>query len=130
MLIEILIGFISGIITAIGMGGGTVLILLLTLFLSIPQHIAQATNLLFFVPTAVTAVIFNLREKSIELKVGIYIIVFGIIGAIFGSVLSNNIDVKILKKFFGIFLLFVSIHEIYNYYKLYIKEKNTDNINR
>lgn len=129
-MIEILIGFISGIITAIGMGGGTVLILLLTLFLSISQHVAQATNLLFFVPTAVTAIVCNLREKSIELKVGIYIIVFGIIGAIVGSVLSNSMDVKILKKFFGIFLLFVAIHEIYNYYKLYIKEKNTDNINR
>ena len=46
---EIIIGVISGMVTAIGMGGGTVLILLLTLFLGVPQHIAQATNLIFFV---------------------------------------------------------------------------------
>lgn len=129
-MIEILIGVISGMVTAIGMGGGTVLILLLTLFLAIPQHVAQATNLLFFVPTAITAIVLNLKEKNIELKVGITIIIFGIMGAITGSVLANKMDVRNLRKLFGIFLLCVAIHEIYNFYKLYIKEKNTNNINR
>lgn len=129
-MIEILVGVISGIVTAIGMGGGTVLILLLTVFLAISQHIAQATNLLFFVPTAVTTIVLNLKEKNVELKVGINIIIFGIIGAIIGSFLANKIDVRNLRKIFGIFLLFVAIHEIYNFYKLYIKGKNTNNINR
>lgn len=126
----IIIGIISGMVTAIGMGGGTVLILLLTLFLAIPQHVAQAANLLFFVPTAITAIFLNLKEKNIELKVGVYIIFFGIIGAIIGSFLANIIDVRNLRKLFGIFLLCIAIHEITNFYKLYIKEKNTNNINR
>ena len=129
-MIEIFIGAISGMITAIGMGGGTVLILLLTMFLSIQQHIAQATNLIFFIPTAITAIIVNLKEKNIELKTGINIIIFGIIGAIIGSSLANKIEVRNLRKLFGIFLLCIAIHEIYNFYKLYIKEKNTNNINR
>lgn len=129
-MIEIFIGAISGMITAIGMGGGTVLILLLTMFLSIQQHIAQATNLIFFIPTAITAIIVNLKEKNIELKTGINIIIFGIIGAIIGSSLANKIEVRNLRKLFGIFLLCIAMHEIYNFYKLYIKEKNTNNINR
>lgn len=129
-MIEIFIGAISGMITAIGMGGGTVLILLLTMFLSIQQHIAQATNLIFFIPTAITAIIVNLKEKNIELKTGVNIIIFGIIGAIIGSILANKIEVRNLRKFFGIFLLCIAMHEIYNFYKLYIKEKNTNNINR
>ena len=104
-------------------GGGTVLILLLTLFLAIPQHVAQATNLLFFVPTAITAIFLNI-------KVGLNIIIFGIIGSIIGAVLASKIDVRNLRKLFGIFLLCVAIHEIYNFYKLYIKEKSTNNINR
>jgi len=53
---EILIGIVSGIIGGLGMGGGTVLILLLSLFLDIEQHIAQATNIVFFVPTAISAI--------------------------------------------------------------------------
>ena len=129
-MIEIFIGAISGMITAIGMGGGTVLILLLTMFLSIQQHIAQATNLIFFIPTAITAIIVNLKEKNIELKTGVNIIIFCIIVVILGSMLANKIEVRNLRKFFGIFLLCIAMHEIYNFYKLYIKEKNTNNINR
>ena len=126
-MVEVLIGMISGVITAIGLGGGTVLILLLTLGLEVTQRVAQATNLLFFVPTAVTAIILNLREKNIELKIGINLIFFGVIGAILGSILANGINVGNLRKLFGFFLLCIAVHEIYSFYKLYIKEKNTNN---
>ncbi len=126
-MVEVLIGMISGMITAIGLGGGTVLILLLTLGLEVTQRVAQATNLLFFVPTAVTAIILNLREKNIELKIGINLIFGGVIGAIFGSILANGINVGNLRKLFGFFLLCIAVHEIYSFYKLYIKEKNTNN---
>ena len=66
-MLEVLIGILSGIIGGLGMGGGTVLILLLSLFLNIEQHIAQATNLIYFVPTAISAIIVNYREKNIDL---------------------------------------------------------------
>ncbi len=124
---EIIIGIISGMVTAIGMGGGTVLILLLTIFLGIQQHIAQATNLIFFVPTSITAIILNIKNKNIDFKTGINIIIFGIIGAIIGAIVSGKIEVKILRKFFGIYLLCVALHEICNFYHLYIKGKNTNN---
>ena len=129
-MIEILIGVVSGMVTAIGMGGGTVLILFLTLFLNVSQPVSQATNLIFYVPTAITAIFLNLKEKNIGLKVGINVLVFGIISAIIGAILANKINVVNLRKLFGVFLLAIAIHEIYNFYKLYIKEKNTNNINR
>ena len=47
-MIEIVIGIISGFVSAMGMGGGTILILCLTLFLGYEQHIAQASNLVFY----------------------------------------------------------------------------------
>ena len=50
---EILIGLVAGIVSGTGMGGGTVLILLLTALCGIEQHIAQATNLIFFIPTII-----------------------------------------------------------------------------
>ena len=65
-MVEILTGFISGIVSGTGMGGGTILILILSLFMGVDQHIAQATNLVFFVPTAITAVIVSINSKQIE----------------------------------------------------------------
>lgn len=124
---EILIGILSGITTAIGMGGGTILILFLTIFLNIPQHIAQATNLIFFVPTSIMAIILNMKDKNIDLKIGVNIIAFGIIGAVIGTIISSKIEAQNLKKFFGIFLLCVAVHEIYNFFNMHIKEKSTNN---
>ena len=46
---EVLIGIISGIVSGTGMGGGTILIFLLTFLCNVEQHIAQATNLIFFI---------------------------------------------------------------------------------
>ena len=56
---EVFIGILSGIVSGTGMGGGTILIFLLSCILGIEQHIAQATNLIFFIPTAVVAIIVN-----------------------------------------------------------------------
>ena len=50
------------------MGGGTILILCLSLFLGIEQHVAQATNLVFFIPTSIVAIITNIKHKNIDFK--------------------------------------------------------------
>ena len=67
-MIESLIGLVSGIVTGTGMGGGTILILLLSIFLGLNQHTAQATNLVFFIPTAVTSVFIGIKNKNINIK--------------------------------------------------------------
>lgn len=122
---EFLIGTIAGMVTAIGMGGGTILILLLTLFLNVPQNIAQAVNLVFFVPTSITSIIMNIKRKNIDFKIASNIILFGVIGSIVGAIVSNKIDVSNLRKYFGIFLFCIALHEIYNFLNQYIKNKNT-----
>ena len=68
---EIIVGFISGIISGIGMGGGTILILVLSLFMGVEQHIAQATNIIYFIPTSIIAVIISSRQKLVNFKVRI-----------------------------------------------------------
>ncbi len=122
---EILIGLISGIVSGSGQGGGTILILCLTLFYGIDQHKAQATNLIFFVPTAISAIIVSIKEKNIKWKVVTPVIISGIIGALIGAYLSTKTDVKSLKKYFGYFLAIIAIYEIYCYVKKYIFNKNT-----
>ena len=98
-------------------------LLFLTLFLNLEQHIAQATNLLFFVPSALVCIIINTKRKLINFKNAMFFIVFGVIGAVCGAVVSRDMPVTKLRKLFGVFLLFISAYEIYSYFKLYIKGK-------
>ena len=122
-MIELLIGLISGIISGTGMGGGTILILLLSIFMGLDQHVAQATNLVFFVPTAIAAIFISLKKKIIDLRAGVVVIIVGVVGATIGAIISSKMNVNLLKKFFGIFLLIIAIYEIYSWYKMYIKKK-------
>lgn len=110
---EIVIGMLAGIVTGLGAGGGTILIIGLTLLLEIEQRLAQAINLIFFIPTALTSIILNAKKKNIKWKIAIPIIIASIIGAIIGAMVAANIDVKLLKKLFGVFLGFIAIYEIY-----------------
>ena len=105
------------------MGGGTILILLLSIFLNLDQHVAQATNLIFFIPTAITSVIIGIKNKNINVKEAWVIVVSGIIGAIISANISSNLNVKILRKMFGAFLLIIAIYEIYSWFNMYIKNK-------
>lgn len=129
ILIEILTGAISGIVTAMGMGGGTILILILSVFLGFDQRIAQATNLVFFVPTSITAIIINIRRKIINWKTGIIVVISGIIGAIVGANIAVNLDVKNLKKLFGLFLMAIAIYQIYEFVKEYKFSRKSNNKN-
>ena len=128
-MIEIIIGLIAGIISGIGMGGGTVLIFLLTTISGLEQHTAQAINLIFFIPTSISAIIVNIKNKNIDFKLAWIISICGIIGAIIGAKLSINTNVESLKKYFGYFLAIVAMHEIYTLIREYINRKKSHNNN-
>lgn len=128
-MIQSVIGLVSGVFSGVGMGGGTILIFLLTTFAGIEQHVAQATNLIYFIPTAISAIIVNYREKNIDTKLAVSVSVFGIIGAIIGAKFAVNTDVQKLRKLFGIFLAIIAIHEIYTLFKEYKQHKKRNNKN-
>ena len=108
-----------------GMGGGTILILCLSLFSGLEQHIAQATNLVFFIPTSIVAILINIKEKLIDWKTTISVCISGILGSILGAIISNNMEVILLRKCFGIFLSLIAIYQIYIFSKTYIFHRNT-----
>lgn len=124
---ELLAGLISGFVSGMGMGGGTILILCLSMFMGIEQHIAQATNLVFFIPTSIIAIITNLKQKYIDFKIGVPIAISGVIGAVIGAIYSGKTDVQNLKRYFGIFLGLIAIWEIYSIIKKYRFNKKTHN---
>lgn len=124
---EILFGLISGIVAALGMGGGTILILLLGIFTNLKQHLIQGTNLIFFIPTSIVAIYMNIKHKTIDYKLALSIIISGIIGAIVGCNLSFKIENNTLKKYFGFFLLFIAFFEIFVFFRQYILKKKENN---
>ncbi len=123
---EFLTGLISGTVSGTGMGGGTILILVLSV-LGVEQHIAQATNLVFFVPTSISAIIVSIKSKLIEWKIGIILAISGSVGAIIGANISTRMEVILLKRLFGAFLACIAIYEIYSLVKEYKKTHKTNN---
>jgi len=109
----VIIGLLAGIISGMGIGGGTILIPALCFIMDLGQKQAQSINLLFFIPTAIVAIIKHKKEGNIDFAMVKPVIIFGIIGAIAGSLLAVNMDGELLRKLFGGFLLVMGIWEIF-----------------
>ena len=121
-MLEGLTGVFSGAISGMGMGGGTILITILVCFLGIDQKVAQAVNLVFFIPTSIVATLVNIKNKEINWKLAVPISILGAIGAFIGAFIATKIEVGNLRKMFAIFLIFIAIFEAYSWYKKYAKK--------
>lgn len=106
---EILIGIISGAISGLGMGGGTVLIMLMSYFFDYTQQMLQSINLLYYIPTTLVAGLVYAKNKYIDYKVGVVVIITALIGAYIGSKIAVNIDNNLLRKFFATYLVAIGI---------------------
>lgn len=107
-LISVVLGFLAG----LGVGGGSLLMIYLTALLGMPMAEARSLNLLFFLPCAITASLFRLKGKELPLKSLPLPIAAGIISAWCFSRLSGKMDEALLRKGFGILLLFTAIREL------------------
>lgn len=106
-------GIISGLFASLGMGGGGVLIICLTLFMNLPQQQAQGINLIFFIPPALFSVIVYTKCRLISRKIAIPFALMGICGAALGFFLSEHIDENLLSKLFALLLIFIGIRELF-----------------
>ena len=113
MIITVLAGLFSGVVSGMGIGGGAILIPVITMFLSIGQQTAQCTNLVYFIPTAVAALVIHIRNKSVDFKSAWPIIGFGVLGAIAGSWIAVYMPADILRKFFAVFLFIMGINQFF-----------------
>ena len=105
MIWGIVAGFLSGIIGAMGLGGGGVLLIYLAAFMGVEQLKAQGINLLFFIPCALVSVIYNLRKHLVRYKNALCLLAGAIPGLVAGSFLLNGMDTDLLRKLFGGFLI-------------------------
>lgn len=123
-------GLVSGLIGGMGMGGGTLLIPILTILLNFAQKNAQAINLLVFIPMSLVALMIHIKNNLVDFGVGVPIIVSGIFFSIGGSLLASILSNELLKKIFAIFLLLVGINQAIQTIIAIKNKKNYDNKNK
>ncbi|MBR5438772.1 MAG: TSUP family transporter [Clostridia bacterium] len=113
VILFVLAGVLAGILGGMGMGGGTILIPILTIFFSVSQHVSQSINLIAFVPMAIVALTVHAKNKLIKTKGLLFIILPASAVSLLASLLSNSLDGELLKKFFGAFLVCLSVVELF-----------------
>ena len=118
----ILFGFLAGIIGGMGMGGGTVLVPLLS-FLDIPQKTIQAINLVSFLPMCCVALVFHAKNKLIQTKHVWWLIVPAIIFAVVGALVADKADNKVLRLCFAFFLIAVGIWQLIVAIKFIVRQR-------
>lgn len=118
----LLAGLFSGLIGSMGLGGGAVLIIYLTVFADMPQLKAQGINLLFFIPIALLSVTVYAIRKQIKWSVSIPMAAGGIAGALAGIFLADILGGKILGYMFGAFLIVLGLKEVFSFRKRDLQE--------
>ena len=111
-MIELIVGFLTGVLASLGLGCGLVLIIYLVTFLGTEQIIAQGINLTFFIPIAILSLIIHSKNKMVEWKIVPKYVLTGIIGAITGTILALNLNSRYLRIIFAVLLIIIGIKEI------------------
>jgi len=104
-LVPFLCGLAAGTVSAWGVGGGTLLLLVMTLLLGVDQRTAQGVNLLFFLPTAATALLCHARGGYLHVPTLRAAIPAALAAALLGAWISTALDVSLLRRPFGLYLL-------------------------
>lgn len=116
----LVIGLLTGILSGFGIGGGTILMIYLTAFAAFPQKIAKSINLLYFIPTAAAALILHSKHHQLKWNAVLPAALCGCATAAGFSFLAIGMNLTLLRRLFGVFLLFTGISELKK------KPKNAD----
>ena len=111
--IAVAVGTVLGFLAGLGIGGGSLLILWLTMVLDMPHSAARGINLLFFLPAAIICACFRCRQGMIPFRKILPAIITGCIAAAVFSYLSTLIDITALKKLFSGLLILTGLREVF-----------------
>lgn len=107
-----IVGLLTGILSGFGIGGGSLLILYLTSFAGINQYIAGGINLLYFLFCAPAALFSHIRNRLIDTQTVLWCTAAGVLTSILAAWIAGMMDVRLLRRIFGIFLLYIGIREL------------------
>lgn len=106
-------GLGAGVAAGMGIGGGALLIPALTILLGMDQRMAQGINLIYFIPTAIVAVITHAKNGKIDKGLVKGLVWYGLGAAAVGAFIALAIRPEALRTMFGYFLLLVGLHELF-----------------
>lgn len=109
-----IVSFLTGVFASLGLGGGMVLIIYLTVFANLPQLEAQGINLIFFIPIAALSLYYHNKNHLVEWKKIVPILITGTIFVIIFSFIANKTDNRLLQKLFGVFVIIAGIKELFS----------------
>lgn len=109
---SIAVGVVLGFLTGLGTGGGSLLVLWLTLVLHMDPAQAKLINLMFFLPAALIATVLHWRQGRIQLKRVLLPAIAGCAAAALLAFVGQKIDTENLKKLFGVLLIFTGFREL------------------
>lgn len=112
-MMEAIVGFLTGVLASMGLGGGFILVVWLTLFAEVEQKAAQGINVLFFLPIAFIALILHLKNHLVNKELVKKMLLGGVLGAIVGTIGSNLIANDLLRKLFAVFLIAFGLRELF-----------------
>lgn len=110
--VALIVGTVLGFLTGLGVGGGSLLILWLTLVLGMDQGTARGINLLFFLPAAAIACVFRWKQGAMNIRNILPAMVAGCIAAAVFSWVGTHMDMELLKKLFGGLLIITGLREL------------------
>ena len=113
-LLPFLCGAATGVLSAWGIGGGTLLLLCMTLFLGVDQAEAQGINLLYFLPTAGASLLFHRKNGYLDGHVLKSAIPLGTLCALLAALISSSVDIAVFRKPFGLFLLYAGLSMLFS----------------
>lgn len=112
MPVILIIGTILGFLSGLGIGGGSLLILWLTIVLGMPHTVARGINLLFFLPSALIACLFRWKQGDLRFRKILPAVTSGCFAACLFSYIHTAVSLSVLEKLFGILLLITGLREI------------------
>ena len=110
----VLAGIAAGALGGMGMGGGTILIPLLTIFFNVGQKEAQAINLVAFIPMAIVSLAIHIKNKRVKKEGLLWIIVPAVLTSVGGGFAAQAVNGEVLKRIFGGFLLLLSVVQFFS----------------
>ena len=112
-LIAALAGAVTGVLSAFGVGGGSLLLIYMTSFAGLAQNLAQGINLVYFLPTAATALPAHFKNGYVEKKALMPAICAGLACSALTAWAATALDVDLLRKCFGGFLIVIGLRELF-----------------
>ena len=114
MVLALLIGALTGLLSGYGVGGGTLLLLYLTAVAGVPQAMAQGVNLVYFLPCSAAALWSHIKNGMVEKRVLLTAILAGCLCTLPAAWLATAIDGAVLSRIFGSFLILVGLRELFS----------------